>query len=128
MTAPAAPELAADARVLVTGASGLIGRQVASFLRGRVELFCLSRVERETDGECTWLTVDLADSGTARRLVETLQPSVVIHLAGAVRGDRTLDAVLPTLRANLLATVELPLRHHLRPVPRDPGVEECGAD
>ena len=32
---------------------------------------------------------------------------MVLHLAGAVRGDRSLDAVHPTLTANLVATVEL---------------------
>ena len=36
-----------------------------------------------------------------------MRPDAVIHLAGAVRGDRTLDAVAPTLRTNLIATVEL---------------------
>jgi UDP-glucose 4-epimerase len=91
----------------VTGASGLIGRQVEGLLRGRVELFCVSRVEQSGDEECTWLTADLAEPGTARRLVEQVEPLVVIHLAGAVRGDRSLDAVLPTLGANLVASVEL---------------------
>jgi nucleoside-diphosphate-sugar epimerase len=107
MNAPSPPELSADSRVLVTGASGLIGRCVAALLRGRVELFCVSRVERRPNGECTWLAADLAEPGTARRLVEHVEPSIVIHLAGAVRGDRSLDAVLPTLGANLLSTVEL---------------------
>ena len=39
--------------------------------------------------------------------VEFVRPDIVIHLAGEVRGARTLDAVRPTLRTNLLATVEL---------------------
>ena len=46
-------------------------------------------------------------AGSGRRLVTSVRPDVVIHLAGAVRGDRSLDAVGPTLRANLVATVEL---------------------
>jgi UDP-glucose 4-epimerase len=99
-------ELSPDSRVLLTGASGLIGRQVAALLHDRVELFCVSRQPQSGNG-ATWIAADLGTSGTARKLVEQVRPSVIIHLAGAVRGDRTLDAVLPTLRSNLVGTVEL---------------------
>ena len=37
----------------------------------------------------------------------SVRPDIVIHLAGAVRADRSLEAVGPTLHANLVATVEL---------------------
>lgn len=40
-------------------------------------------------------------------MVASVRPHEIIHLAGAVRGDRSLEAVAPTLRANLVATVEL---------------------
>jgi UDP-glucose 4-epimerase len=36
-----------------------------------------------------------------------VRPEVVIHLAGEVRGDRSLEAVGPTLRTNLVGSVEL---------------------
>jgi nucleoside-diphosphate-sugar epimerase len=39
--------------------------------------------------------------------VTSVRPEVVIHLSGVVPGDRSLEAVAPTLRANLLASVEL---------------------
>ena len=102
-----ASELTPGSRVLVTGASGLIGGRVTALLRDRVKLFCTSRHEQPPDGDATWIVADLAEPGTARRLVERVEPSVVIHLAGAVRGDRSLEAVIPTLSANLVGTVEL---------------------
>ena len=40
-------------------------------------------------------------------MVTSQCPEVVIHLGSAVRRDRSLDAVGPTLRANLVDSVEL---------------------
>jgi UDP-glucose 4-epimerase len=99
--------LAGD-RVLVTGATGLIGRHVVSLLHDEVEVYAVSRSKMSsTDRRVNWLTCDLSLPGSAQELIEHVQPGVVLHLAGAVRGDRTLDAVYPTLTANLVATVEL---------------------
>ena len=57
---------------------------------------------------CGGSRCDLAEPGSDRRdRPQRRRPRVVFHLAGAVRGDRTLDAVAPTLRANLVGTVEL---------------------
>jgi nucleoside-diphosphate-sugar epimerase len=67
----------------------------------------VSRSCRAAEDGTRWMTADLGDPGAAGRLVESVRPDVVIHLAGAVRGDRSLDAVAPTLSANLIATVEL---------------------
>jgi nucleoside-diphosphate-sugar epimerase len=97
----------AGERVLVTGATGLIGRHVVSLLRDQVEVYAVSRSKKPSTDRVNWLTLDLAQPGSPQDLIERLQPSVVLHLAGAVRGDRSLDAVHPTLTANLVATVEL---------------------
>lgn len=97
----------AGARVLVTGASGLIGSHLLRVLDGAADIVALSRDPRSADGGARWLACDLAEPGAVARLVNEVRPGVVFHLAGAVRGDRSLDAVEPTLRANLVATVEL---------------------
>jgi nucleoside-diphosphate-sugar epimerase len=94
-------------RVLVTGASGLIGRHVLELLRGRVRLFAVSREARPTGDGVTWVRGDLATPGGAAQLLSVVEPTAVIHLAGAVRGDRSLEAVSPTLQGNLVGTVEL---------------------
>jgi UDP-glucose 4-epimerase len=67
----------------------------------------VSRSPREDASGVRWLTADLARDGVTAGVVDAERPEVIIHLAGAVRGDRTLDAVGPTLRANLVSTVEL---------------------
>jgi UDP-glucose 4-epimerase len=94
-------------RVLVTGATGLIGRHVVSLLHDDVEVYAVSRSKKSSTDRVNWLISDLSVPGSARELIERVEPGVVLHLAGAVRGDRTLDAVHPTLTANLVATVEL---------------------
>ena len=94
-------------RVLVTGATGLIGRHVVALLRDNADVYAISRTKKSSTDRVNWLTCDLAEPGSAQDLIERVQPSVVLHLAGAVRGDRSLDAVYPTLTANLVATVEL---------------------
>ncbi len=94
-------------RVLVTGASGLIGSHLLQALGDDTETVAVSRSERpDTDG-VRWVRSDLEQPGATAQLVESVEPEVIIHLAGAVRGDRTLEAVGPTLRANLISTVEL---------------------
>lgn len=92
-------------RVLVTGASGLIGSHLLGLLDA--EVVALSRSERADDGPVRWRQCDIEQPGALAAIVDAERPDVVIHLAGAVRGDRTREAVGPTLRANLVATVEL---------------------
>jgi UDP-glucose 4-epimerase len=103
----ASPAALAGARVLVTGASGLIGRHVLRVLDPDADIVALSRVPRVAEDGVRWLVCDLAQPGALAEVVTSLRPQVIIHLAGAVRGDRSVEAVAPTLRANLVATVEL---------------------
>jgi UDP-glucose 4-epimerase len=97
----------AGSRVLVTGASGLIGRQVVSLIRDDTDVVAVSRFHRSGEDRPRWLARDLTEPGTISELVRTVRPEIILHLAGSVRGDRSLDAVSPTLRSNLVATVEL---------------------
>lgn len=97
----------AGMRIMVTGASGLIGRHVLGVLGPDAEVVAVSRSPRPDQGGVQWLVRDFAQPGAVSDLVSSVSPEVVIHLAGAVRGDRSLEAVAPTLSANLVATVEL---------------------
>jgi UDP-glucose 4-epimerase len=94
-------------RLLVTGATGLIGRNVLAALDDGWRVYATSRAEQPSGDRVTWVRADLAEIGAAHELVREVEPDAVVHLAGAVRGDRTLDAVAPTLMANLVASVAL---------------------
>jgi nucleoside-diphosphate-sugar epimerase len=94
-------------RVLVTGASGLIGSHFLGVLGPEVDVVATSRTAHEDGNGVRWLARDLTRPGAISEVIDSVRPHVVVHLAGAVRGDRTLDAVAPTLQTNLVATIEL---------------------
>ena len=97
----------AGARVLVTGASGMIGRAVLDVLGTDTDVHAVSRQPQPSRPGVTWWQVDLAEPGATTRLVQEVAPDIVIHLAGEVRGERSIDVVDSTLRANLVSSVEL---------------------
>lgn len=97
----------AGGRVLVTGASGLIGSHVLRALGRESDVVAVSRVKRADAAGVRWLAGDLGRPGAAAEIMGSVRPEVVIHLAGVVWGERSLAAVAPTLRVNLMASVEL---------------------
>lgn len=64
-------------RVLVTGASGFIGRHVYEALAGEA---MVTRVGRTASASCD-IAVNLGDSMAVGALVETARPNVVVHFA-----------------------------------------------
>jgi nucleoside-diphosphate-sugar epimerase len=97
-------------RLLVTGASGFIG---ARLCRRAVEegaiVHALSRWPQGEAGEVRWERGDLTDDTVARALVRRVRPDLVVHLASEVSGGRDIELVLPMLRANLVAAVNVML-------------------
>jgi nucleoside-diphosphate-sugar epimerase len=84
-------------KVLVTGASGFVGRALVEELRhaeGAYEVHPLGRA----DG-------DLADEGVAESAIAAFAPDVVVHSAARIGVVRCDDEPELALRSNVLATV-----------------------
>lgn len=54
-----------------------------------------------------WWQGDVVDDGAVMNLFSAIKPEIVIHLAACVTGRRDLEVVLPTLRDNLVSSVNL---------------------
>lgn len=96
-------------RVLVTGASGFIGKQVCIRLKQLgSEIYAVSKKKRKNaDLVHQWLTGDLTDFDFTMTTIGSIKPEVIFHLAGFTTGERELKAVLPTYHNNLTATINI---------------------
>jgi UDP-glucose 4-epimerase len=96
-------------KFLITGASGFIG----SHLCGRLsdfgaEVHAISRAPRPgNEHKVHWWPGDVSDFTVVANLFSEIKPDVVVHLAACVTGRRDLEVVLPTLRDNLVTSVNL---------------------
>jgi len=82
---------AARPRLLLTGATGFIGRQVLPHLEEAFDLHCTSRGE-QSSGDLTWHSADLRDVDQCRRLVTDIRPDYLVHLAWNTEQDRFWEA------------------------------------
>ena len=69
-------------RVLLTGANGYIGRSVQDVLLAQnFDVHATSRRPCQGTSEITWHTVDLLDTESSARLLESIAATHLIHLA-----------------------------------------------
>ncbi len=75
-------------RVLVTGASGFIGRwAVAGLVQRNIEVVALSRSPAAAPGAHA-IAVDLLDTGATRRVLTDVRPDTILHAAWSVEPGR----------------------------------------
>jgi dTDP-4-dehydrorhamnose reductase len=86
-------------RVLVTGASGFVGRALVEELRHGERAYEVLPLGRE-DG-------DLAADGVAERALAEAKPEVVVHAAARIGVVRCEDEPELALRSNVLATTQV---------------------
>ncbi len=79
-------------RLLVTGASGLLGSNLMRLVADRYDVtgVMTGRHARMTPGKvsCTILLADLTQPGQVERVMESVQPEMVIHCAAMTNVDR----------------------------------------
>lgn len=94
---------------MVTGASGFIGTRLCKRLVATgSEVVGVSRTSRQDPTICNyWMKGDLSHSETAKKILQTVKPDVVFHLASHVVGARDVELVMPTFNDNLTSTVNL---------------------
>jgi nucleoside-diphosphate-sugar epimerase len=78
-------------RLLLTGATGFVGRQVLPHLAETFDLHGASR-SQQPPGSLTWHIADLRDVDQCRRLVTDIRPAYLVHLAWNTEQDRFWDA------------------------------------
>jgi nucleoside-diphosphate-sugar epimerase len=98
--------------VLVTGARGFIGGALCrALLEAGAEVHGTTRGEipQDEDSEAAplWWRCDPAVPGEIESLLRLTQPEIIFHMSAAVTGSRSVEAVLPTLRDNLVSTVNI---------------------
>lgn len=96
-------------KVLITGGSGFIGRHLCRRMRNdghQVHITSRRAIPADHSGP-TWHQADLADLAAARKVLASVEPDVVFHLAGQVGASPDLSLVLPTFQSLLMSTVNL---------------------
>jgi UDP-glucose 4-epimerase len=96
-------------RALITGANGFIGSRLIEKLKGAgVELHAFSRTHPPgEEAGVRWWRGDIGDAKAVADVFASVEPEIVVNLAGVTRAARDLDLVRPTFDTNLLGTINV---------------------
>jgi GDP-4-dehydro-6-deoxy-D-mannose reductase len=98
------------ARILMTGASGFVGRRLAPALRAAYPAAALAAIVRGQSDTCVgWTTfcVDLADASGINEVVCSWRPDLVVHLAAQSSAGEENEFVETTWRTNGVGALNL---------------------
>lgn len=112
-------------KVLVTGATGFVGRQVVKALQQQGHsVIATSRNGADVSG-ATGLSMDATKADSVQQAIEQTQPSAVVHLVGIIEetGEQTFERVHVTGSQNVLEAI-----NKLSPKARYLHMSALGAD
>lgn len=95
--------------VLITGASGFIGENLASALsESSATVYGTSRIDRaSTRKNFTWVTGSFDDIDSTRTILKKLKPDIIYHLAGEVTASNDIKHVQGTFHSLVTSTVNI---------------------
>lgn len=97
-----------DASVLITGASGFIGRHLVNFLLSvNARVHTISRKKATIGKECKTHFGDISDADFIKKVVKEAEPIKVFHLAAFTNPSRDLRFVNEAFGANFYGTANL---------------------
>jgi len=97
-----------DRVVLVTGATGFVGRALCAALDAEgARVHAISRSGETPEGAAHAHALDATSAPEVATLLRAVRPSRVYHLAAHVTGSRDPEVVLPTLHGKLVSTVNV---------------------
>jgi len=97
-----------DVKVLVTGATGFIGRHlINALLKEGANVSIICRKNTELDQNVNAYTGDLTNLDFVHKVVKEILPQKIFHLAALVNPSRNMDLLEEILKVNFYGTVNL---------------------
>jgi nucleoside-diphosphate-sugar epimerase len=96
-------------RILITGASGFIGHNLAETLHKiGAHIYGTSREKKlSTKENFTWLQCSLSHFDETKEILEEVMPDIIYHFSGEVTESNDIKHVLPTFDSLVASTVNI---------------------
>jgi len=95
-------------KVLITGANGFLGQHLTLFLSKYFLVFATSRGEnRNISFNGNFINCDLTDKEAVIKLIEQVEPNIIIHTAAMSKPDECLQQPQLCVQNNINATINL---------------------